>query len=210
MSDEGRYETVSESAVALVGPGFGTMRLQVSAGTGPPPPSASARAYLREGLPALYQDDPLAMAFVGALEGSLDPIVALLDNLPAHLDADLASSDMLELLMAWLGQELPEAQPVAERREVVRRAPELGRKRGTRAGLELALKLAFPDVPLRVQDAGGVRWGAQDADDAEVPPPSFVVLCDKPLAIERQAAVARLIEKAKPAHVSYRLRVRAG
>ena len=37
----------------------------------------------------------------------------------------------------------------------------------------------------------------------------FVVYCDMPLAEDRQAAVARLIEQAKPAHVAYRLRVRS-
>ena len=90
-------------------------------------------------------------------------------------------------------------------------APELMRRRGTREGLELALSLAFPGVPLRVEDSGSVTWSLEDAEGEPDPEaaPSFVVYCDVPLPEQRLAAVARLIEQAKPAHVGYRLRVRA-
>ena len=97
------------------------------------------------------------MRFIGALETLLDPIVAVLDALPAHFSADHAPRDVLDLLSAWLGVDLDESQTPAQRREMVRQAAELGRRRGTRAGLELALSLAFPKLPLRVEDLGGVR-----------------------------------------------------
>jgi len=192
----------------MTGPGFGTSRVFRSPGMRPPPPVASSRAYLRGGLPAIYQDEDFGMRFVGALETLLDPVVALLDALPAHFRADLAPADVLELLTGWLGLELREAQPTGERREIVRHAAELGRRRGTRSGIELALRLGFPGVPFRVEDAGGVTWGADPDALSDAPPPSFVVYCDVPLAEERQAAVAQLIEQIRPAHVPYRLRVK--
>ena len=37
----------------------------------------------------------------------------------------------------------------------------------------------------------------------------LVVYCDRPIDEPEQAAVARVIEHAKPLHVGYRLRVRA-
>ena len=188
--------------------GFGTVRVLPSAGNAPPPPAASNRAYLRSGLPAIYQDEDFGMRFVGALETLLDPIVGLLDTLPAHFSADLAPADVLELMIAWLGIELREAQPTAERREIVRAAAELGRRRGTKSGVELALRLGFPDLPLRVQDAGSVVWGADRAALSEVAAPSFVVYCDASIPQDRQAEVARVIEQVKPAHVAYRLRVK--
>ena len=49
------------------------------------------------------------MRFVGALETLLDPIVAMLDALPAHFDPDYAPRDVLDLLSAWLGVELDES-----------------------------------------------------------------------------------------------------
>ena len=93
------------------------------------------------------------MRFVSAFEALLDPLVAALDNLPEHFDPAYAPRDVLDLLTDWLGLEHDEARSGEERRAIVRRAPELMRRRGTRAGLELALSLAFPGVPFRVEDA---------------------------------------------------------
>jgi hypothetical protein len=83
------------------------------------------------------------------------------------------------------------------------------RLRATRPGLELALELAFPDVPFRVEDAGAVTWSLDATNNGPDAPASFVVYCDVPLEQDRLAAVARLIDRAKPAHIPYRLRVRA-
>ena len=94
------------------------------------------------------------MRFVGALETLLDPIVSVLDNLPAHFDPDIAPLDVVDMLAVWLGLEPEESWSEELRRELVRRAGELTRKRGTKAGVELALKIAFPELPLRVEDRG--------------------------------------------------------
>jgi phage tail-like protein len=190
------------------GPGFGTLRMPASAGLAPPPAAASSRGYLRAGLPAIYAEDDFTGRFLGALETLLDPIVALLDALPQHLSPDLAPADILELITGWLGIQLNESQPTFERREIVRNASELGRRRGTRRGIELALALGFPSLPLRVEDGGSVEW-SRDGKPPEAPAPAFIVYCDQYIAEERQAAVARLIEQVKPAHVAYKLRVKA-
>src|SRR6201996_110769 len=142
-------------------------------GTKETPQVASTRAYLRNGLPSLYQDGDFGMRFVGALEELLDPIVAVLDGLPAHFDPNHAPEDILELLAAWLGVDLDEAQEIRHQREMVRRAAELGRRRGTVRGLELALTLHFPTVPLRVEDNGGVFYASHPAP-SEKAPQSFI------------------------------------
>jgi phage tail-like protein len=190
------------------GAGFGTLMVQLASGPKETPPVASSRAYLRGGLPAVYQEGDFGMRFVGALETLLDPVVAVLDGLPAHFSADHAPRDVLDLLSAWLGVELDESQTPPQRREMVRKAAELGRRRGTRAGMELALSLAFPKLPLRVEDLGGVRIAPPEGGMA-APAATFIVYCDKPIAEEVQAAVARCIEQYKPVGTSYRLRVKA-
>jgi phage tail-like protein len=190
------------------GAGFGTLMVRLASGPKETPPVASSRAYLRGALPAVYQEGDFGMRFVGALETLLDPIVAVLDALPAHFSADHAPRDVLDLLSAWLGVDLDESQTPAQRREMVRRAAELGRRRGTRRGLELALSLAFPKLPLRVEDLGGVRT-APPAGELDAPAATFVVYCDMPIAEEVQAAVARCIDQYKPVHTTYRLRVKA-
>src|SRR3954452_22257983 len=173
-----------------MGAGFATMMVRLAAGPKETPPVASSRAYLRGGLPAIYQESDFGMRFIGALEELLDPIVAVLDALPAHFDPDHAPRDILGLLAAWPGVALDESQEIRYQREMVRRAADLGRKRGTVAGMELALSLAYPDVPLRVEDQGGVRWSL-DQHPVDAPPPSFIVYCDKPVAEEVQAGMAR-------------------
>ena len=192
----------------FAGAGFGTLMIRMASGPKETPPVASSRAYLRGGLPAVYQDGDFGMRFVGALETLLDPIVAVLDALPAHFSADHAPRDVLDLLSGWLGVQLDESQTPAQRREMVRHAAELGRRSGTRAGMQLALTLAFPDLPLRVEDLGGVRT-APPEEGTEVPAATFIVYCDKPIAEGTQAAVARCIEQYKPVHTTYRLRVKA-
>src|SRR5918992_1861089 len=158
----------------FMGAGFGTMMVRLSEGTKETPPVASSRAYLRSALPAVYQDGDFGMRFIGALEELLDPIVGILDALPAHFDPDHAPRDVLNLLAAWLGVDLDESQEIKYQREMVRRAADLGRRRGTVSGLELALELSFPGTQLRVEDQGGVRWSLEaDGKPAEAPPPSF-------------------------------------
>ena len=152
QGSDGDYQT-------FAGAGFGTLMVQLSAGVRETPPVASSRAYLRGGLPAMYQDGDFGMRFVGALEAVLDPIVAVIDALPAHFNPDHAPRDVLNLLAAWLGVEVDESQPLPERRRLVRESAELSRRRGTVRGMELALQLAFPKLPLRVEDNGGVTLG---------------------------------------------------
>lgn len=193
----------------FIGRGFGTVQIERAVGTDPAPPAVSGRRYLRDNLPGIYGEGDFGMRLVSGFEALLDPLVAALDNLPEHFDPAYAPRDVLDLLTEWLGLEHDEARSGEERRAIVRMAPELMRRRGTKAGLELALGLAFPGVPFRVEDAGSVTWSLDLDEEDKSAPPSFVVYCDVPLSPERSGAVARLVDQAKPAHVTYRLRVKA-
>lgn len=205
MAGNGRYQTYGGGARKL---GTLTLRRYERGVDGHSPAVASQRQYLSRALPAVYQENDFGVRFVGALEPLLDPVVALLDSLPAHIDPSLAPEDMLALLAHWLGLEVDEAWPIASKRELVRRGDELARRHGTRAGLELTLKIAFPDHPLRVEDSGGVTWpGKQKAADKSGA--GFVVYCDAPLDEHELGAVSRLIEQVKPVNVTYKLRVKA-
>jgi len=141
--------------------------------------SASGRAVLRRGLPALYrdEDDALVMRFVTGLEEVLDPVVSLLDSLHAHFDVELAPVDLLALVTAWRGLD-PEAAVAADaqlderdRRSLARSATRLVRSRGTREGLQELLALAFPALEVTVEDTGAA-WVSdvpRDAPRAEAP-----------------------------------------
>lgn len=193
--------------VTYMGEGFAVVRARPEKGEQPVPTPASNRRYLRDAMPGIYRDHDFTMRFIAAFEEMLDPVVSLLDTLPAHFDPELAPLDILALATGWLGLRHNEAQPASQLRELVRRAAELGRLRGTRAGVELALKLNFPDLLLRIEDGGRVLWSAAGALPAPEPP-AFVVYCDSPISQEEASTVVRVIEAVKPAHVAFRLRVR--
>jgi phage tail-like protein len=193
--------------VTYSGDGFAVVRAAPERGEQTAPTPASNRRYLRSRLPAMYEEQDFAMRFVSAFEEVLDPIVGVLDNLHAHFDPELAPLDILDVATKWLGLRHNEAQPASQLRALVRRAAELGRLRGTYAGLELALRLNFPELPLRVEDGGSVEW-AVEGDLPKPRAPSFVVYCDKPISSEDAANVARVIEAVKPVHVSFRLRIK--
>jgi phage tail-like protein len=206
MAGNGRYSTYAGGARKL---GTISLRRYEREVNGNSPAVASERRYLSRSLPAVYQENDFGVRFVSALEPLLDPIVALLDSLPAHVDPDLAPEDMLALLARWLGLEVDEAWPIASKRELVRRGDELARRHGTQAGLELTLKIAFPEHPLRVEDGGGVTWAGQAPKKGDSSGAGFVVYCDAPLDEHELGAVSRLIEQVKPVNVTYKLRVKA-
>lgn len=193
--------------ITYAGEGFAVVRPAPERGEHSQPAPATNRRYLRGGLPDMYQEQDFTMRFVGAFEAVLDPLVAVLDTLPAHFDAELAPLDILDLATKWLGLEHNEAQPASQLRKLVLRTAELGRLRGTHAGVELALKLNFPDVPLRIEDGGGVAW-SMNGELPDPGQPSFVVYCDKAISQEEAAEVARVIESVKPVHVGFRLRIK--
>jgi len=206
VAGNGAYRTYGGGARKLA---TVSLRMRRPSTNGHSPEVASQREYLRRALPAIYQDNDFGVRFVGALEPLLDPVVALLDSLPAHVDPELAPEDVLALLANWLGLEVDEAWPIERKRELVRRGDELARRHGTRAGLELTLKIAFPQHPLRVEDTGTVTWAGKEDKKADRGGAGFVVYCDAPLDEHELGAVSRLIEQVKPVNVTYKLRVKA-
>jgi hypothetical protein len=71
---------------------------------------ASAREYLRSGLPSIYRDkDSFGMHFLNGLERVLDRQVAIVDSLGAYLSPRLAPPEMVDAIAGWLGLALDDA-----------------------------------------------------------------------------------------------------
>ena len=209
MADGTAAATAATSYRTFSGAGFGTLMVQLASGPKETPPVASSRAYLRGGLPAVYQEGDFGMRFIGALETLLDPIVAVLDALPAHFSADHAPRDVLDLLSAWLGVDLDESQtPAAAPRD----GPPGGRARPPARHARRARAGARRSRSRSCRCASRTRAGCgrlPPRREWTTPPATFIVYCDKPIPEETQAAVARCIEQYKPVHTTYRLRVKA-
>ena len=104
------------------------------------------------------------------------------------LSADLAPPDVLELLAAWLGVELDESWPERARARCAR-AADPARWRGTRPGLELALRIAFPHCRCASRTGGDVH--APDDTKRAAAARGFVVYCDEPISDEPDRPRAR-------------------
>lgn len=169
------------------------------------PRTASARAYLRGGLPQAYRlpDDGFAMLLVKALEEVLDPAVAQLDMIDAYLDPDVAPPEVLDMIMAWLGLPSSRTFSVEVRRSLVHAARDLRRERGTRTGIERLVTLAFPAYKLSVTDSGGttIASGASSASSDESRRPVVTIASSGPLDEKQQDTVRRVARSATPAGV---------
>jgi phage tail-like protein len=177
------------------------------------PASASRRGYMRHGVPAIYRDppprhagEPFAMRFLEALEKVLDPIVSMIDLLPAHFDLSLAPDEIVDLVADWLGIEDDRELAPGARRRLVRRAAEIARIRGTRAGVALTLREAFAPLELEIRDSGGVSYSSEHRR-IPAPEPTLTVAIPPGVDARRRAAIGRLAARIKPAHVRLEIEV---
>jgi phage tail-like protein len=168
---------------------------------------------LGAGLPGLYQEDEidartgevrpnLAQRFTGAFDELLAPVFSCLDNFEAYLDPTLTPPDFLEWLAAWLGLDLDENWPLERRRDLVRRAVELYRWRGTARGVAKAVEI-YTGVEPEVVDNGGVAWSTEPESPLPGSADSHVVVrvpVDDVESVGR-ARLEALVAVVKPAHM---------
>jgi phage tail-like protein len=159
-------------------------------------------------LPALFQEDDFALRFTSAFDRSLAPIFATLDNLDSYLDPGIAPGDFLEWLAGWVGLALDETWSEAQRRDLVARAVELYRWRGTVRGLADQVAV-FTGSPPEIEENGGVSWsatpGAEPPGQAE-PRLLVRVRVTDPDTVDLRRLEA-VVAAAKPAHLAHEIEV---
>jgi len=163
---------------------------------------------LGERLPALFQEDGFVQQLTSALDEVLAPVFVSLDNLPAYLDPDLAPVDFLGWLAGWVGVGLDENWPEARQRELVSRAADLYRRRGTVFALAEQIALYTGSTP-EIEDSGGVA--SSPTPGGTMPgtgDPRLVVRVrvSDPDSVDVRRLEA-LVAEAKPAHVPHQVEV---
>ena len=102
------------------------------------------QSYLRY-LPELYQEDSQSAAFLhqylSVFESVFVDIESEIEGISRYFDPQGVPSESLAWLEGWLGVDADQTWPEQARREVLARAPELYRKRGTKAGLRTLIEL---------------------------------------------------------------------
>lgn len=197
----------------------------------PRPPGERSR-YLAM-LPPIYEArdaDGVLNGLLQICEHLLDPLDRLvIGQLHAYVSPDTAPEAMLPWLAAWVELVLDENWPLERRRELVGRAAELYRWRGTRRGLAAYLRIFTGSAPA-IEEPGGEPaplpddvQRAQPADDERparllplgaadrrpLAPLTFRIVTTvadaTPAGLDR---LHQIIEAEKPAHTSYTLYVR--
>lgn len=159
-------------------------------------------------MPAIYQEDPSAMAWTAGLDDVLAPVISTLDCLGAYIDPMLAPADFVHWLAEWFGTVLDENWPLARQRTAVARSVGLYRQSGTIAGLRALVEIVT-DCQVEVIDSGGVAWSQAPNT---TPPGSDEALVEVRVGAAAGArldikAIDDLVAAAKPAHVAHRVEV---
>jgi len=159
-------------------------------------------------LPAMFAGDQFTQRFTEGLDGTLAPVLVLLDCLAAYFDPDLAPPDFLEWLASWVGLTMDAHWPEDRRRVLVRETVDLYRWQGTRHGLATQV-LLHTGVEATITEPGGVAWS--DQPGTALPGTGgdeIVVSLDLPGHTPSDAARLRaLCASVVPAHLRCRVQV---
>jgi phage tail-like protein len=117
-------------------------------------------------LPAIYRQDAESEDFTARFLALFDASIADLDDAieraPALLDVGGVPDDVLPWLGRLLSLTIDPAWEPERRRAILRALPELYRRRGTLAGIKLAMKLVFDAEPAIEELALTRNWAAFD------------------------------------------------
>jgi phage tail-like protein len=178
-------------------------------------------SYLRY-LPAVYQEDDRSRdfleQFLSLFETFFAGLEARIDHIARYFDPDssLVSTDFLRWLSTWLAISVDNNWDDAKLRELVKRAPEIYKKRGTRAAIEDMIEIFTGEKPLIIEHhqlscaSPGNESPPSDSKEIEdlykqlygTDPFCFCVLL-KPFPVQTEEsyrAVRRLLDSEKPAH----------
>lgn len=102
------------------------------------------QSYLRY-LPAVYQEDEKSRDFLerslSLFETYLWELEKRIEGVSRYFDTEATPNEFLNWLSTWLGIPVDENWSLKKRRELLKRAPELFKKRGTREGLKEIIEI---------------------------------------------------------------------
>jgi phage tail-like protein len=108
-------------------------------------------SYLRAYLPAAYQDDSVSASFLDRylanVEGFFTVIEGKIVHTPALFDVRTVRPEDMDWLAQWLGVALDLSWDERKRRLFLAHLPQIFRERGTKAGLERAIRLTLEPCP---------------------------------------------------------------
>ena len=191
--------------------------------------SVKAKGRYIKHLPRVFEEQDEMMArFLMLFESFWAPIEGQIDAIHNYFDPALTPPDLLPWLASWVDLTLDDHWPEAKRRQLLKAAVSLYRKRGTRRGLQEYLEI-YTGAQVRVSEHGAnnfllgtaARLGPGVALGTLNMPHTFTVTVYLPAnpnghqgpaaqaryEADRRKMIEAIIEAEKPAHTSYNLRL---
>ena len=186
-------------------------------------------SYLRY-LPAVYQEDEASRdfleRFLSLFETFFTDTEEKIEHIVRYFDVDATPSDFLPWLARWLALAADDNWTEAQLRELIGQAPDLYRKRGTRAGIEKIIEIFTGDRPLIMEYFQPEQWKESMEKSGSIPkeledwldyltqaytnhPFRFWVLL-KPFSVRNEKewqTIQRVIEADKPAYTEACIKV---
>jgi phage tail-like protein len=182
-------------------------------------------------LPRVFEEqDELMGRFLMLFESFWAPIDKQIDTISNYFDPAITPLKLLPWLATWVDLALDDHWPEAKRRQLLKAAVALYRKRGTRRGLQEYLEI-YTGARVQISEHGAhnfllgpeARLGPGVALGTLNMPHTFTVTVFLPPSDEARAGAAAreryeadrrqmiesIIEAEKPAHTSYNLRLEA-
>ena len=166
---------------------------------------------LADTLPSMLREDPFARSLCGGFDEVLAPVLLSLDSFTAYLDLATAPADLLPWLAQWVGMAADHGQDPDLLRQQLRAAREQHASRGTRRGIELAVRAAY-GVAVQVEENGAAAWSSEPGGPLpgeEEPSLRVTVRTARPEQVDPDALDA-FVASVKPAHVPHATRVQVG
>jgi phage tail-like protein len=171
-------------------------------------------------VPAIYREVDFIGRFLKVFEQSFEPAVDILQTLWAYLDPNTAPSQMLPFLAYWVGWPGQVPWDELKQRQLIRRALEIYRWRGTQRGLQLYLHLytGLPDAQIHIEESFNRTFelGQSQLGPSTIlgngRPYHFCVRLTPPrdkLNALDETLIRTIIEQEKPAFCTYDLRLEA-
>jgi phage tail-like protein len=174
-----------------------------------------APSRLLDFLPASYRDDPLMGKFLLIFESILNPIENSVDNMALYFDPRLTPESLLPWLASWVDLALDPSWPLERRRELVQKAADLYRWRGTKSGLSEYLRIYTGSAPEILEYIPGMildektQLGINTMLGSSGAGHHFTVIIESPEESKIDPKVVRqIIESQKPAWAVYTLEIR--
>lgn len=165
-------------------------------------------------LPSVFREDKFMGRFLLIFESILNPIENIVDNMALYFDPRITPEPVLFWLASWLDIALDPKWPLERRRELVGKAAELYRWRGTRRGLSEYLRIYTGKKPEIIEYIPGMilnektQLGVNTVLGSSGTGHHFTVIAriDENDKID-QKVVKQIIESQKPAHTDYTLQI---